>query len=86
MQKIFIDIFGYVGASLTTIAFLPQVIKTIRLKKADEISLIMYILFCIGLLCWLIYGLMIINLPLIGANGIALVLATIVLYFKLKYG
>jgi len=86
MQKIFIDIIGYLGASLTTIAFLPQVIKTIRLRKADEISLIMYILFCVGLLCWLVYGVMIVNLPLIGANGIALVLSSIVLFFKIKFG
>lgn len=86
MQKVLIDIIGYVGASLTTIAFLPQVIKTIRLKKADEISLMMYIMFCVGLLCWLIYGMFIMNLPLIGANGIAFILAMIVLYFKIKFG
>lgn len=86
MLKIFVEIIGFTGATLTTIAFLPQVIKTIRMKKADEISLIMYILFCIGLLCWMIYGLTIINFPLIFANGIALVLASIVLYFKIRFG
>jgi len=81
-----VNIFGYLAASLTTIAFLPQVIKTIRLKKTDEISLVMYLLFCLGLLFWLIYGLMITNIPLIIANGITLILATIILFFKIKFG
>ncbi len=86
MIKIITDIFGYSAACLTTIAFLPQVIKTIRLKKTDEISLVMYILFCAGLLCWLIYGVLISNIPLIIANGITLFLATIILFLKIKCG
>jgi len=86
MLKTITEFTGYAGASLTTVAFLPQVIKTVRLKKADEISLVMYILFCVGLLCWLIYGLLIVDFPLIGANGIALILAAIVLFFKMKFG
>jgi MtN3 and saliva related transmembrane protein len=86
MLKIVTEIFGYSAACLTTIAFLPQVIKTIRLKKTDEISLVMYILFCAGLLCWLIYGVLISNIPLIIANGITLFLATIILFLKIKCG
>jgi MtN3 and saliva related transmembrane protein len=86
MIKIVTDIFGYSAACLTTIAFLPQVIKTIRLRKTDEISLVMYILFCAGLLCWLTYGVLISNIPLIMANGITLFLATIILFLKIKCG
>jgi MtN3 and saliva related transmembrane protein len=86
MIKIVTDIFGYSAACLTTIAFLPQVIKTLRLKKTDEISLVMYVLFCAGLLCWLIYGVLISNIPLIIANGITLFLAAIILFLKIKCG
>lgn len=76
---------GYLGACLTTISFLPQVIQTIRTKKTDEISLSMYMLYCSGVLCWLIYGISIANVPLIVANGISLCLATIMLCLKIKY-
>jgi MtN3 and saliva related transmembrane protein len=86
MNNGLVDIFGYAAASLTTLAFLPQAIKTIRLKKTDEISSVMYILFCLGVLFWLIYGLCIGNLPVIIANAITLALATVILFFKLKFG
>ncbi|EKE00989.1 MAG: hypothetical protein ACD_21C00250G0062 [uncultured bacterium] len=86
MQTIISSIFGYSAACLTTIAFLPQVIKTISSKKTDEISLATYLLFCIGLLCWLIYGILIINIPLIVANGITLALAAVILFLKIKHG
>jgi MtN3 and saliva related transmembrane protein len=79
-------VIGYLAATLTTIAFLPQVIKTIRLKKTDEISLIMYILFCTGLLSWLIYGVLIVDIPLIIANAVTLALAMVILLFKIKFG
>ena len=80
------DTLGYLAATFTTIAFLPQVIKTVRLKKTDEISLVMYILFCSGVLFWLIYGILLNNFPLIIANGITLSLASVILYFKKKFG
>jgi len=86
MKEIVTNAFGYSAACLTTIAFLPQVVKTIRSRKTDEISLIMYILFCIGVLCWLIYGVLTSDMPLIIANGITLLLALVVLCLKIKFG
>lgn len=86
MIKTISEIIGFVAASLTTVAYLPQVVKTIRLKKTNEISLMMYILFCVGLLSWLIYGLLITNMPLILANGISLSLAMIILILKIRLG
>lgn len=80
------NFFGYAAACLTTVAFLPQVIKTIRLKKTDEISLIMYLLFCTGVLFWLIYGILSHDLPVLIANAMTLALALIILIFKLKFG
>ena len=51
-----VDIFGYFAAILTTAAFLPQLIKTLKIKKADDVSLTTLIMFIIGVLSWIIYG------------------------------
>jgi MtN3 and saliva related transmembrane protein len=74
------------AAACTTIAFLPQVIHTIRTRDTNGISLLMYLLFTTGVGLWLIYGLIIHDLPLTLANLITLVLALIVLVLKLRHG
>ncbi|MBD3318633.1 hypothetical protein GF342_01860 [Candidatus Woesearchaeota archaeon] len=78
-------IIGLVAATLTTISFLPQVIKTWKEKSAKGISQFMYILFCSGVLLWLVYGLVIFDLPVIVANAVTLILASTVLYFRIVY-
>ncbi len=80
-----VEILGYFAAFCTTISFLPQTIKTIKTKDTSGLSLSMYVLFFIGILCWFIYGLIITNYPLLIANGITIVLAGIILSMKLKY-
>lgn len=79
------ELLGYLAAILTTISFLPQAIKTIKTKDTRGISLPMYILFTLGVLFWLIYGLHFNMIPVIIANIITLVLASIILFFKIKY-
>ena len=80
-----ITLIGLTAAVLTTISFLPQVIKSWKFKKTEGISLVMYILFCSGILTWLIYGLLIKDLPLIIANFITLILSSSILFLKIKY-
>lgn len=80
-----ITILGLAAGTLTTIAALPQIIKTIKLKETKDISLLMYLLLCSGITLWFIYGIFIQDTPIILANSIALVLNLIVLIFKLKY-
>lgn len=75
---------GSLAAACTTLSFLPQVLHTIRTKDTAGISLAMYVLFVFGILCWLIYGLISHDLPLMLGNGITLVLSSIVLLMKLK--
>lgn len=79
-------ILGLIAGTLTTIAFLPQVIKTLKLKEAKDISLWMYIILCAGIFSWLVYGLFIKDMPIIIANSITLILASIILFSKLRYG
>ncbi len=75
-----------IAGVLTTIAFLPQVRHTWETKSAKDISLRMFLLFCTGVLLWLIYGYMIDSLPVMLANGVTLVLSGAILLMKLKWG
>ncbi|MCR9252058.1 MAG: SemiSWEET transporter [bacterium] len=81
-----VEIIGFVAAVLTSISFLPQVIKTWKSRSAKDLSLVMFVIFFIGVLLWLIYGIIIKDTPLIAANTVTLTLSGIILYFKLRYG
>ncbi len=76
---------GYAAGALTTIAFVPQVIRTWKTKSAKDISLGMFVTFCLGVLLWLVYGIMLRSLPVIIANAAVLALSTVILVMKLKY-
>lgn len=76
---------GLAAGFCTTAAFLPQVIKTWKTKSAKDLSLGMYSIFCTGVLLWLIYGIMISDLPIILANAVTLILAVSILFFKLTF-
>lgn len=80
-----ITIIGLAAGFCTTIAFLPQAIKTWQTKSAKDLSLGMYSILCTGILLWLIYGVLIGDIPIILANAVTLALALSILYFKLTY-
>ncbi len=77
------EIISYVAATCTTASFLPQAILTIKTKDTDGLSLGMYSLFSMGVLCWLIYGILIEDEAIYIANSITLVLAGIILSYKI---
>ena len=81
----YIDLFGFSAALLTTIAFLPQLYKTWQTKSADDVSLVMLILFITGLVCWIIYGLKIDSIPILVANIITFIFNFSILILKIKY-
>jgi len=76
---------GFLAAFCTTFAFLPQAIKVWKTKSTKDISLYMFIIFTVGVLSWLIYGISITDLPLILANAITLVFSLFILIYKIKY-
>ncbi len=76
-------IFGYLAASCTTIAFIPQAIKVHKTKQTEDISLGMFILTTVGVLFWFIYGIMISSYPVIIANFITFILSLYVLIMKI---
>jgi MtN3 and saliva related transmembrane protein len=86
MDLNYIALIGLIDGSCTTISFLPQVIKTIKSKETKDISISMYIVLASGIFLWTLYGILINDLPVIVANAISLVLASIVLILKIKYG
>jgi len=79
------DILGMIAGTLTTIAFVPQVVKTWRSKSTEDISYGMFILFSLGLVMWLAYGIVINALPIIISNTITLALALVILGLKFRY-
>lgn len=78
-------ILGLVAASLTTIAYIPQVLKTWKSKSSKDLSLKMLLTFCAGVSLWLIYGVLEKDTPIILANSVTLLLAFALLFFKFKF-
>ena len=77
---------GLIAATLSTIAHTPQLIKSWKTKNTKDISLWMYIILVCGVGTWLIYGILIRDIPLIIANTITFILSFSVLILKIKYG
>lgn len=77
---------GSIAGLLCTISFLPQVIKVIRTKNTEDLSLATFSIFSMGVFLWLIYGILIGKIPIILANGITLILVIIILTLKIRYG
>jgi MtN3 and saliva related transmembrane protein len=76
---------GYLAGTLTTISFIPQVIKAWKMRETRDISLAMLVLFGIGILLWTLYGIWTGSLPIIAANVITFFLILILLFLKVRY-
>ncbi len=79
-------IIGLIAASLTTFAFLPQSIKAIKTKHTADLSLLMLIMLEVGIVIWIVYGLLEKDIPLLAANSVSFVLITITLILKIRNG
>ncbi|CAI8209284.1 MAG: SemiSWEET transporter [Sulfurovum sp.] len=79
-----LELVGYGAAFCTTVAFIPQAYKIYKSKKTEDLSLSLYVIFSIGVLLWLFYGLILDSLPMIIANIITLILSLYILYHILK--
>ena len=78
-------ILGIAAGALTTISFIPQVVKIYRMKDARDISLATFSIFSCGVFLWIVYGVVVHEWPIILANGITLILSFSILIMKLKY-
>ena len=80
-----ITFLGFAAGVLTTASFFPQLVKVWKSRSTRDISLAMYIVFCVGILLWLIYGLHINSLPVIAANVVTLLIASAILVLKIRF-
>jgi MtN3 and saliva related transmembrane protein len=85
LSKQVIDVIGYCAATMTTISFLPQLIRVVKLRTARDISLGMFLIFTIGTAFWLTYGVLSHSTPVWIANGVTLVLSASILVLKLRF-
>ena len=80
------EIIGFLAAILTTAAYFPQMVKVLRHKHTQSLSLGMYSMITTGIAFWFVYGIMIDSPSVIWANGITFVMAAIILFMKLRHG
>ena len=78
-------VLGYFAGFLTTISFVAQVVKTWKSRSASDLSLGMFSIFGVGVMCWLVYGFLLQEPPIIFWNAVTLVLVLAILVMKLKF-
>lgn len=76
--------FSIIAALLTTISFLPQAIRVIKTKDTSSLSLVMYIMFALGVTIWMIYGIGIRDIAIAVSNFITMIFAVIILFYKVR--
>ncbi len=76
---------GFAAAFLTTTAFVPQLVRVVKLRSAREISLGTFLIYAVGVGLWLVYGIYIRSMPMMVSNGLSLVLSLSIFALKLKY-
>ncbi|MEJ5227980.1 SemiSWEET transporter [Thermodesulfovibrio sp.] len=79
------NLVGIIAGIITTSALLPQAIKIYRTKSARDISLAMFIFLAVGVTLWLIYGILIKEIPVIVANFFSLLLIVTIIVMKIRY-
>lgn len=84
MNSFWGEIIGYLSGMCTTLAFLPQAIKSIVTKNVSGLSLYMYIIYCIGLIFWILYGVYLHSFQIMLFNSITLIFNVIILYMIIK--
>lgn len=85
MERVHIGIIGLTAGFLTTVSFIPQIIKIAMTKQVKDLSLFTYLIMFTGVVLWLVYGLLIWEMPVIIANIVTIVLCAYVIVMKLVY-
>lgn len=78
-----LDIVGYIAAFGTTFAFVPQVFKVYKTKSTGDLSFGTFLIFSLGLIMWVVYGFMIMSLPIILANSLTCLMAIYIMIMKI---
>ncbi len=78
------ELIGFAAAFLTTAAFVPQALKVYKTRKSEDLSLGLFSMLFVGVLLWLVYGLLMGAMPVIAANAVTLVLVAYILWMKIR--
>ncbi len=81
----FVDILGYTAGAITSLTFLPQVIKTWKDKSAKDISMNMFLIAATNEVMWIVYGVLLKNWVIIATNSVVLIMSLIMITFKLRF-
>lgn len=81
----FVDILGYTAGAITSLTFLPQVIKTWKEKSAKDIALNMFLIAATNEVMWIVYGVLLHNWVIIATNSVVLAMSLVMIYFKLRF-
>jgi len=85
MEIDFTTALGLTAGVISTIAFLPQLIKTWQSRSAQDLSWSMLVILCTGITMWLVYGIVISDLPVIASNAVLLCLVSVILILKIRF-
>ena len=85
ISRVEIDVIGYAAATMTTVSFVPQLLRVIRLRSARDISLGMFLIFSAGTFTWGAYGLLVHSAPVLIANALTFLLSMSILVLKLRF-
>jgi MtN3 and saliva related transmembrane protein len=81
----FVTVLGLVAGTLTTLSFLPQLLKAWKSRSTHDISIGMFSLLAVGITLWIVYGVVTSDLPVVVANSVTLVFVGLILALKLRY-
>jgi len=81
-----VDLLGYSAGFITTLTFLPQVLKTYKEKSAKDVSLNMFVIAAINEVMWVVYGALKNDMVIVLTNVVVLIMSVTMIFFKLKYG
>lgn len=84
-QPGFVTVLGLVAGTLTTLSFLPQLLKACKSRSTHDISIGMFSLLAVGITLWIVYGAVTSDLPVVVANSVTLVFVGLILALKLRY-
>jgi MtN3 and saliva related transmembrane protein len=80
-----VTLVGYLAGTLTTISFVPQVLKAWKMRETRDLSLAMLVLFGVGIFLWTLYGFWVNSIPIIVANVVTFFLILVLLFLKCQY-
>ena len=79
------EIIGYVAGVIIIASWIPQIIKSFKTRSVNDLSILMIVLILTGTILWIIYGLLVKDIPIIAVNAVLVLIISFLLYLKIKH-